>query len=62
MVSTFFPSNSKIISPAFIPPLAAGLPSDTLATKAPLGSSSCSISAISLVTSIYYKDIYIKNA
>jgi len=43
--------NSKIISPAFTPALSDGLFSATLATKAPLASSSCSTSAISLVTS-----------
>ena len=41
-----FPSNSKIISPGLIPPLSDGLLSATLATKAPLGLSSFSASAI----------------
>ena len=45
------PLNSKIMSPAFIPPLSDGLFSATLATNAPLGSSSFSTSAISWVTS-----------
>ena len=42
IVSTFFPSNSKIISPAFIPALSAGLFSETLATRAPSGFSNFS--------------------
>ena len=46
----FVPLNSKIISPALMPALSDGLFSATLATNAPLGSSSFSISAISLVT------------
>ena len=50
-MSTFLPSNSKIISPAFIPPFAAGLFSDTLATKAPSALFNFSTSAISFVTS-----------
>ena len=47
----FSPLNSKIISPAFTPALSEGLFSATLATRAPLGLSNFSISAISLVTS-----------
>ena len=38
------------MSPAKIPALSAGLPSATLATNAPLGSSNFSTSAISLLT------------
>ena len=45
------PLNSRIISPALIPPLSDGLFSATLATNAPLGSSNFSTSAISWVTS-----------
>ena len=45
------PLNSKIISPAFIPPFSDGLPGETLDTNAPLGSSNFSASAISFVTS-----------
>ena len=51
IVSIFFPSKFKIISPAFIPALSAGLFSPTLATKAPWGFLSFSTSAISFVTS-----------
>ena len=51
IVSIFFPSNSKIISPAFIPALSAGLFFPTLATSAPDGLSKFSTSAISFVTS-----------
>jgi len=50
-VSTFLPSNSKIISPACIPAFSDGLFSATLATNAPLGLSNFSTSAISFVTS-----------
>jgi hypothetical protein len=46
-----FPSNSKIISPGLIPPLSDGLLSATLATRAPLGLSSFSASAIPSETS-----------
>ena len=46
----FFPSNSKITSPSFIPPFADGLPFATLATKAPRGLSKFKLSAISDVT------------
>ena len=51
IVSTSLPSNSNIISPALIPALSDGLLSATLATKAPLGLSNFSTSAISFETS-----------
>ena len=51
IVSIFFPSNFKIISPALSPALSAGLFSPTLAISAPCVFFNPSTSAISLVTS-----------
>jgi hypothetical protein len=51
IVFILLPSNSRIISPASIPALSAGLFFPTLATKAPSGFFNFSTSAISLVTS-----------
>ena len=46
----FLPSNSRIISPSFIPALSDGLPGATLATNAPRAFFNFSTSAISFVT------------
>ena len=52
IVLIFSPSNSKIISPDFIPPLSAGPFCETPPIKAPdLGSSKPATDAISFVTS-----------